>query len=47
VHDQTIAYAAMIGAPVQEIDDANHFTILDELASPDGALTETLVRLAT
>jgi acetyl esterase/lipase len=46
VHDQTIAYAAKIGAPVQEIDGANHFTILDELASPAGALTETLVRLA-
>ncbi|GIL41314.1 alpha/beta hydrolase [Roseiterribacter gracilis] len=47
VHDQTLAYAAANDLPVQELDGANHFTILDALAAPDGALTETLVRLAS
>jgi hypothetical protein len=32
--------------PVQEIAGANHFTILGQLAAPDGALTQALVRLA-
>ncbi|MDB5366301.1 MAG: alpha/beta hydrolase [Rhodospirillales bacterium] len=47
VRGQTLDYAAALGVPVQAIAGANHFTILDQLASPDGVLTETLAKLAS
>jgi arylformamidase len=41
------AHRAMLGLPVQyeEITGANHFTIMDELASPDGRITRLLTTL--
>jgi arylformamidase len=41
------AHRAMLGLPVQyeEIPGANHFTIMDELASPEGRITQLLTTL--
>jgi arylformamidase len=40
------AAAAGITMPLQVLPGHHHFSILDELASPDGALTQALLRLA-
>ncbi|MDB5545629.1 MAG: alpha/beta hydrolase [Hyphomicrobiales bacterium] len=41
------AHRAMLGLPVQyeEIAGANHFTIMEELASPEGRITQLLTTL--